>query len=685
MNFDLDIILGIIMSLFKANSSSTDHLLRTPSLPTESFQENFKKAFHSGIFYISKSFSEIGGISKLSNIATKIIKFVQIIFGEDQFPILDLIKKPIKTIKNVTSIFKVADKTHDLLLLNQQTPKLRIVHKVTSLFTSILKTVKFFGALKLIDLGKHAATLGKIPVFGIVSQLPLGIVINIFQFVVHVLGSIEDAADFFSLSKHTKGTDSSLNKWNKRSDNIDNILSYVRNEAKLRDLRTRANLAPEAEIENIEVFPKAVAVTKQENSQSVLREMIPLETPNIGVLQSKTPKGNDIIINTVRDIEIKYDQQTFEKNKVEKALNIADKTPESMDKLGGLTKHPTGLTNNEIDSLVEAVKYPIKEQEKVQNLVNAKDPILTDEFNHLTPANLNVVPDDLNFNSALPEKTKKIEENPPMAPVPVILDDKDPLKNSFTLKEDPKGELLSSIDQKDSSEKPAQTQQESIKDEIKPLGIQQQQVLKIEEKDEIDPAVKLPKEPLIQNIVKDIELELEIEKLQENVNRQLNSIVNERDRLCEYYRKKIQEAQGKIHRLELSETQQMHQWDAKIIKWEHLVDIIAGNDELLINELKKKCDLKKVEKKETRELLKQAKIQRAFSFVYRVAKVVLAASAILLFVTGIGSTAVLAGFIALNVTIYSFGLFKFFWKESHKLDHEKLSRKLTGTQWAKGT
>lgn len=648
----------------------------------ESTQSRPKTAFQKGVTHLSNAFSKISSFSKISNLATKIIKFVQIVFGEDQFPLLDVIKTPIKAVKNVISSLKLADKTHDILSLNAQTSKLRITHKVTSFATSILKTIKFFGALSLLDLGKGAAAIGKIPIFGIVSQLPLGIVINIFQFTLHVLGAIEDALNFVSLGKKMKTNKDSQNKWNRRSKEIEDILSYVKKAGKLQELSNSLQ-DPKSKYKTVDKL-MIKETHSQKSVSTIMRPEIPLEAPNANVFQHKTrvisnealviprdpgpfrqeaadmsseaavvprdprlKKGDNIIIgavhiDNVQPPEIKdllaKKQELDEYEKVEADVRKEEKLTEHRPYSVPHVTYQDDLTGSDLDKMVERLHprkddQPTLDQETMANLFGEDPlkkkmkPIITGLKGSDFPVKIEqpplviVVPKE-----PAPPETPKLPVQP-TSPIPL------PILPIVSLPSDPK------------IGPPA-----IVKEPLKPQD--------------------QPEPPLIAPI---IEASKELKILKEKLLQQKRFLDAKRAPLCEHYRKKIALTQNRIVFLQTKHANkvQLDPLRAKIFKWEHRVETIVGNDEKLLGETKRQYDLKVNDKKVNIEILKQARIQRAFSFSYRVAKVIVAASTIFLFFSGIGTLVTSVGLITLTALTYSFGIFKFFWQETHKLDKTK--------------
>jgi hypothetical protein len=525
---------------------------------SEPFSHKIATTLRNGVTYLGNFFSKMTNLSKLSNIASKIIKFVQIIFGEDQYPLLEVIKQPIKAFKNVTSTAKLIVKTKDLFELNKQTPVLRIIHKIVSFVTSILKTIKFFVLLGLINLAKIAEAIGKIPVLGAVSQVPLGTVINIFQFGVSVLGSIEDAVEFFSIGKNMTSQNQKLEKWQTRSQDVEAILTYLNEEARLRELRSQAR-------------QKATPVK-------------PDETPN------------------------PFDTSSY--------IGVSNFSPDYI---------PT-------PKVIEQ-KIPQPKEQQLQNVGSALQ-----EMNPNVNPNPNIFDkwqnESLKGTSLGFEKTpsgNQIFDNDPKPSINQI-----PTKLTEVVKEIPGKSILSSKKSDPNLSSSAAT---------KPMF------------DEVS-------DPLLQ--VEDAE---EIKALQEKVNNLKTKCDSQRAKLKDYYTKKTEDAKSKMQELSQDEKSvnkgQLSLLYAKVIKWSKVIDCITGNDPLAVEKLLEKSDNKAIQKSENIEQLKQTRIQRIFSFIYRLAKVVLAAASVILFFTGIATPFVVVGFIALNVLTYSFGIFKFFWQEAH--------------------
>jgi len=145
-----------------------------------------------------------------------------------------------------------------------------------------------------------------------------------------------------------------------------------------------------------------------------------------------------------------------------------------------------------------------------------------------------------------------------------------------------------------------------------------------------------------------------------------------------HYLAKIQAASNQLKKLEMSKATQamIEPLKIKVEKWELVLKALEENQMDLIVQTKNLFHEKAQEKKNELKLVKQAKIQKTFSLVYRAAKIMVAVAAVFLFFTGIGSVPVLASYFLLNILTYSFGIFKFFWQEKHSLRpqlHTKLS------------
>lgn len=705
--------------------------ISTPSIslpPIHDVKSKIKKAFQEGISYIANSVSKLSGISKLSNLALKIIKLVAIVFGEEQFPVLILLKQPLKAIKNSTSVFKLADKAHDVVSLNAQTPAIRVAHKVTSFGTSILKTVKIGGSLGLIDLGACAAKIGKVPVLGIISKLPLGIVINVFQFAVNVLGAIEDALDFFSFEKKESSNQFRLNKWNQRNQALDEMLKFVKKEAELRQLKQTAvqqayakqnpkgdDLLGVQAVTEIAI-PKAVKIKNQELQAQKLQnfplsqKQERLAAPIIDMPLSESaavtpakkidfdkelkraepvnqkdyqallePKAAPVIVGQMmaqggsQALYNRFDLDQmglFEKEK--QNFSVTDKTQsrgnETAPKFDAQAKQQAPQTKNEIDAIAEDVfnimpkkkgTVLLDDLEKLPNLheidfqnpktiFNAGEPMFEEiKYGLKTPqAIVNITNEDV------PQKDLKID---PRTLLEEVIE--------------PRNEPQQNLPEPKNVE---QTIEEPVKDIAQPI---------LEEQPLIEPfkdAVGQPPEkikqkdvpvPLVVEKVK-IEETKEIKDLQKVVDMQRHDFEAKRNSLKEHYYAKVAEVKKRLEAIKPEnevDHNAIQKLNAKVIQWEKIIYALERGDEELLGEVALQFKFKIGEKKKTFEILKEAKVQKVFSFIYRVAKVVLAASSIFLFFTGIGIPAVLAGFIVLSILTYSFGVFKFFWSETHKI------------------
>ncbi len=826
----------------------------------KTIQNQFIATFQVGFSHISHAVSKMTSLSKIARIASKIIKFVQIVFGEEAFPILELIKTPIKAVKNVTSTLKIADKTHDLVSLNAQTSKLKIVHKVTSFAANILKTVKFFGSLGLLDLGKAAVQIGKIPIFGVISQLPLGIVINVFQFVVNVLGAVEDAMAFFSLGKKIKSEGSHLNKWNHRSKDIEDILYYVTEEAKLNQLKATAleitknleNAAPELkmiakpinkneihtqeiknkmkgnnnkidgstlvstedkkilqkniskenrsypQILNNELQPQKAEIKEENNlafarledvinekeravkevqnedvieksfkpifkanesltkgaKRNLSEEIEMMDIPKIKVDQGfpelladennlvqiipkaesqSVPIKNDIYVGALRDLKFNLpDEKLYREQKIQLPHFPYDLHED-------LEKDNQKLPPNLIDLLKkegDAIDFNILHDNKIHPKKNDK---LEFNKNKIMDVDLN-----LNLEENFPQAQPEVDLNQIIEARKDIIDNWQDLhklnvrrlKAEEAIKQEQdqakakiddvpgpgsgnEAAIIKSLDldkfhdfEKDHDllklsgnadrleDEPAPGNNPVAKKDIKPPEDHDQSLAPKQPIDsdvsehgvgdlpiEKNAAISLPDNatkpdqndinPNLQpNLVED---SAEIKALEQKVKRQLKSLNLKRDSLGQHYRKKIQDTYDKVALLKAKAQEnelQITKLNAKLIKWENIVKVISSKDEKALQEVCQHFNAKIDEKNISIQKMKQEKIQKTFSFIYRIAKVVLASASIFLFFSGVGTTAALAGLVILTVLTYSFGVFKFFWNETHKneININKLSK-----------
>jgi len=149
-----------------------DHLNKVPPPTSRIENTNPKKIIQKGILYLSNAFSKIASVSKLSNVTLKIIKLSHVVFGDEAFPALNLMSMPLKSIKDITGTLKLPEKTRGLFNLTKGSSGLHVAHKVVSYILSILKVVKYFGFLGLLKLGEIAASVGKIPIIGLITKVP---------------------------------------------------------------------------------------------------------------------------------------------------------------------------------------------------------------------------------------------------------------------------------------------------------------------------------------------------------------------------------------------------------------------------------------------------------------------------------------------------------------------------------
>lgn len=637
---------------------------RVSTLNNSSSIGNSLKTFcHNAICYVGNYVSKLSGISKISNIATKIIKFVQIIFGEEYFPVLNLIKKPVKAVKHTTSTLKLATKTHDLLALNSKAHGLHIAHKVTSFATTLLKTVKFFGSLGLLNLGKYAAQIGKIPIFGIISKLPLGIVINMFQFTVNVLGAIEDALEFFTLNKKINNDETNLTQWQRRNREIEEILQYVKDETKLSYLKAQVfeengveQDFPDKRIQKDESreLPSFIETSDQQEQEPMF---IRLQKADFAKSVPEFPQplidfDANINIHAVPHLEFHQANQAF--------LDF-----ENGGKQRVLFQEPK--FNNKLDQQEDNTKKVpprIDKGNKVHQPINQKTGLTESDIDRLAFSTLDKgVHQQVDFEPLFSGLGKK----------PLLGNNLHPIGKSH-----PSRDAVKEIQFVDKLKNPSF---------IDPLAINKNAaelnppILKPQKQDlncnSIIPIIHAKEEELLnpqpQPYRRDVPLVIketnESRLLQKKINDQRRSIIIKREALKNHYQAKINAAKITIEEIQNNAEENkghLENLNAKVIKWENIARVVIDNDEKALNALHQKLQIKIEEKTGNIVALKQAKIQQVLSFLYRTAKVVLAVSSIFLFFTGFGATPVLAGFLILHVVTYSFGIFKFFWHETHR-------------------
>ncbi len=704
LGFFLVTIMNLVNNIFLADAEKRDNHFQS-----ENFWVKFKAACQNGVSYIGNSVHKVSTLSKLCNIVTKIIKFVQVIFGEDHFPVLIAIKIPIKAVKNITSTLKLADKTNHLLALNSQTSKLRIAHKVTSFVASILKTIKYFGSLGLIDLGKYATFIGKIPFLSFIKVLPLGIVVNMFQFVGSSLGAIENAVEFFSVERRIKISGKSLNKWNQRKQDMDEVLKYVREEAQLRKLKEKAiektivkpNPAielnpiqpPEPEAANLDAEPIAHLPKEEEklNENRVIEAVEPEIQPL--PLQQENFKGNNIFVGALREIQYAPSAQKaiddFEKGIREKLFNPnaligkegkkvqnfnALENPERLgiDKSMEVKDPKQGMADSDLHKIYAQFLKPIDPflpgfEEKIYPESPQVDNVLENDYKKLDLVEENKLP-NITVNLKEPNPlVNLIAQGPPENPVPQVI--QDPLVNPVPQDLEVKTEV--GIDPQDDSILRPNAQNLPVKEEVV-KNLQHDSTIQTDAAVELGETLIIPPET---KIIASEEPRVEGKEMTLLEKANLRNFLTAKRSLRDHYRKRLLNANDIILRPENANKLQLDNLHAKIFKWQHILEILNGNDEKLLEEVNQQFDRKVDEKINQIDTLTQAKAQQVISFIYSVAKVILAVSSIFLFISGIGTVGVLAGFFVLTVLTYSFGMFKFFWKESHKLP-KKTDRKL---------
>lgn len=644
-----------------SNVNNSSSPANSPINHLEVPQNKFKKAFNRGVSVIADAVSKPSSLSKLSNVTLKTIKFVHKVFGEDEFPVLDLVKKPVKTVKNIISVGKVIDKTHELGKINSETSGLSIAHKVTSLATSILKTIKFFGTLRLMDLERFAASIGKIPVFGIVSKLPLGVVLNILKFVVNVLGAVEDVLKIFSYGKYIRLNNTSHHKWSQRKNEIEDILSYVKDEIPLdkkgeessEDLSGSDWARKSKEIRNSQNEENSEEKTSSQVENNLVAKKVDAEkqTPEMkrkpfSKTSSEKPPlniDNQVTVGMVRNLEYDIDpsaMQQFEKRsmpnvspQMEKLLNPGPGQSKVSRDIFVVKPGNKNLGSNlkTFDTLQQEMETPQPEEKNDNFVENSEQQV--DERIDLEELRQK----EMQLERQHKEKNGPAHENEkaPDTPIlPVVVEQTTPL-TPYPF------------------------------EDVQPI-LEVDKLLQLipNQEDQVEPIQEIPFNPANKGSVGI-----------KNAKFNLKDINIKRNKLCDYYRLKMEKINQQMVALDaIADKEQLKKLDAKVIKWREIISSLEGNNVEILSKVCQHMELKTFDKTSSGEILKQAKIQSIFSITYRVAKIIIAASAIFLFFTGIGSTIAVAAVILLNIVTYSFGVFKFFWQETHKLGKKEFAK-----------
>lgn len=674
------------------------HLNKIPQSTTRIQKTNPKKIIQKGIYYLSEAFSKIASVGKLSNVTLKIIKLAQVVFGDEAFPTLNLMSMPLKSIKDITGTLKFPEKTRGLFHLNKDSSGLHVAHKIVSYVLSILKVVKYFGFLGLLKLGEFAACVGKIPVIGLIAKVPLGVAIHILQFTTSVLGAVEDIIDFLALNQKKDKTLKSLSKWDQRTQQLEEIIKAIKAQAQT-DLNSQIDAQdgdgikqPGDKPETLEKPGLIVSnekVNQHANPQHPLVVHAIIETSENSTLPVPSEKANQtlnppspVVVQAIPDIKFndltgvfsnlnqskklsdehnlnylqdssKLDQNssgilTQSKSLISAENSVTYQTPMSSSRSLDLTGNFIEDILDRLDSLDKDSNYlaAMTHVDEMQELVSALPSVLSNQ-------NVPDLVDSLLGRSTLEDSTHQQDSSLELEVINHIeernssnktqsLSTTSPIHNSIesslnTLSESAANDAIV-VAETHKSIIPDPTTQETYKGNVD-IG----RDLKIATEDGGGKARRL--------------------LIHANQNHSASK------ELQEHYHAKIQAASNQLKKLEMSKDAQtrIEPLKIKVEKWEVVLKALEENQMDLIVQVNNQFYEKAQEKKNELNLIKQAKIQKTFSLVYRAAKIMIAVAAVFLFFTGIGSIPVLAGYFLLNILTYSFGIFKFFWQEKHPL------------------
>lgn len=588
-------------------------------------KKNFKHFFQDAFSFVAQTFTKIGTVSKISNIAAKVIKLVQVIWGEDFFPTLDLIKLPIKSIKNVTGIMKLADKGSEFVCpedsahpakqrpfwLNPGTSNIKVAHKVVTAVASILKAVKFLGSLSLLNLAKAAEAIGKIPVLGVLSQIPFSIMINVVQCIGRLMGAIVDIKSLIDLEGKLKKNGVSTDKWTQRIQNLQTILNDIK-----KSQSEKIELKPNGLIHINFDSNGEIKEQKQKSSEPKLESIEHTESKS--AINTASPFGDNRLLvaatnnyclddesNVTKYIQQLYKDRFFNTSKFnERHLKLSAPGDVGESEKPSLDNKLTLMSNHKGNK-----KMPPSQQEIAEIAREIYGDVL---WSATECQNTNI-------------KQKYMELT---------------LRYSFGPK---------TQSNKDNLKIPLETLSKES-----PLS-QANSTISIFNKEELVPAnATLELKPIVQ--------------LPSKINYSKESL-EQRQKLVNHFVDKIETTSKKILALEQKASSEapIDSYRFKLIKWENIVNALKGDDEALLNDIKSQFVSKNESKCKTQEILKQTKIQRTLALVYKIIQVTLAVATISLFLLGIGGVVAVSVMATLYILTYSFGIFKFFWQESHLL------------------
>ena len=167
-------------------------------------------------------------LNKIVKLVLKLFDFIEKAFKTNLGPIAPL-KKGFKSFKELYSAAKIIDKTkfwvcsedpndplkHKPAWLNTGTTGYKIAGKVFSFVASIMTTIKFLDG-NLLNLGKIASKLSKIPVIGFIFTCPLKIVKKIIKFCSNALRVVDEQLTAFREREKIKLANKKIAKWQDR-------------------------------------------------------------------------------------------------------------------------------------------------------------------------------------------------------------------------------------------------------------------------------------------------------------------------------------------------------------------------------------------------------------------------------------------------------------------------------------
>lgn len=655
--------------------------------------------------------SQVFSFAKIVTVASKILKFIGLVGGPD----LSIIKTPLKTIKQVVGVGKFIYKTDEFLNPNEkqkafwtnpETSKLNIIQKIVSYVASLFKTVDFaLSITEMADVAKEA--IARIPVFGVVSKLPLGIAIKIIQLVSNVLGLIIDILDLFAINKKKSKNAESQVKWDKRCLEIADILERARQTASLERLQLRAHEIIEQgtliqQKEPTTPLANQIAEKMSEHKVSEVprhaREE-PLDdeiAPNqqVARVESLNPRNNEQEEveppkdSVVAGSDILEDSAAFQEsfvayqdiNNLPKAPPLHIYTvrvppiqfdPGAQFKGGVLGEGKKGKTPSELDFPVkDSLQGWNQETEDYIDLItkpkvaSTKNTVKLKYTEKRQKDDLSVLVDQFLKTDALKVllKEPKTKKNDVAILAAEDLFQEDPIEHAT------KEEGVENFTQQNPiPEEPVLIAPEPLENK-QPEEIQLDQDLNTALKESEDPKYAAPKiidpEEHLNDQLGQVIAE-EIVEQEERLNA-LKVLTNKSiQRITDHYNLKIINAKKQLELLknDPTDSKKIKTLNFKIIKWKNLVDGIESNDVQWISEIQDKWTEKAQSKPLEQTVLNNTRTKKILSVVYRILKIILGVASIALLFSGVGSIAGLATLLALGALTYGYGIAKYIWKQ----------------------